>query len=148
MILEGTLRIKTFHRRPHVAICKKCEKPFSTTANNAQYCGESCRIEANKLRWREAHGIVVDPRHLPKGWRAPSGELHPLETEMVEWWIKGKRDEDIAELMGVPRHTVARRTQHLLDRMGWAIRASAVAAILSAKYEAQIAQLKAAGERN
>lgn len=75
--------------------------------------------------------------------KRPEKALHPVEEQMVQWWAAGKQDADIELLMGVSKGTASNRARRVLDRFGWATRASAVAAYLRSKHKAELVTLRA-----
>jgi DNA-binding CsgD family transcriptional regulator len=51
----------------------------------------------------------------------PLSALHPLslrEGEVLGWIVEGKRDAEIAAILGLSRRTVEKHVQHILAKLG------------------------------
>ena len=49
------------------------------------------------------------------------------ETEVLSWLAKGKTNRDIAEILGISRHTVSKHLEHLFEKLGVETRSAATA---------------------
>jgi DNA-binding CsgD family transcriptional regulator len=67
------------------------------------------------------------PQRPPKS--LPLSALHPLslrEGEVLEWIVEGKRDAEIAAILGLSTRTVEKHVQHILEKLGVETRTGAV----------------------
>lgn len=59
----------------------------------------------------------------------PLSALHPLslrEGEVLGWIVEGKRDAEIAAILGLSTRTVEKHVQHILEKLGVETRTGAV----------------------
>ncbi len=49
------------------------------------------------------------------------------ETEVLSWLAKGKTNRDIADILGISRHTVSKHLEHLFEKLGVETRSAATA---------------------
>jgi DNA-binding CsgD family transcriptional regulator len=83
--------------------------------------------------------IVVDHQHL-----AALG-LTPRECEVMQWLSEGKRDREIAIILGLSSRTVEKHIGHIFEKLGVETRTAATSecrysVALSARSEPVIAQ--------
>jgi DNA-binding CsgD family transcriptional regulator len=58
---------------------------------------------------------------------APAGPaLTPREGEVMQWLTSGKRDRDIAEILGISPRTVHKHLQRIYEKLGVETRTAAV----------------------
>lgn len=49
------------------------------------------------------------------------------ETEVLSWLARGKTNRDIADILGISRHTVSKHLEHLFEKLGVETRSAATA---------------------
>lgn len=59
--------------------------------------------------------------------RLAAAALTAREAEVLSWIAKGKTNRDIAEILGISRHTVSKHLEHLFEKLGVETRAAASA---------------------
>lgn len=74
-----------------------------------------------------------EPRQLLRGHRLELRELGltTREAEVLLWIAEGKRDGEIATILGVSRRTVNKHVEHILEKLGAETRTAAVARAVS-----------------
>ena len=72
-----------------------------------------------------AHPTTTGPRldHAP----GPSLCLSPREREVIHWLSEGKRDREIAVILGLSARTIEKHVCHILEKLGVETRTAAVA---------------------
>lgn len=79
------------------------------------------------------HHATVNPRHPQSGWSQPGGGaptaiLEPLsarQREVLHWICEGKRDREIAVILGISYRTVTVHVRAILNKLGVENRTSA-----------------------
>ncbi|MEF7613803.1 DNA-binding response regulator [Aquincola sp. MAHUQ-54] len=59
--------------------------------------------------------------------RVAAAALTAREAEVLSWLAKGKTNRDIAEILGISRHTVSKHLEHLFEKLGVETRSAATA---------------------
>ena len=73
------------------------------------------------MRADPAAMVTGDPR---ASWGVP--RLTPREREVLVWLSGGKRDRDIATILGISHRTVHKHLQRIYDKLGVETRTAAV----------------------
>ena len=60
-------------------------------------------------------------------------DLTAREREVLEWLSGGKRDRDIADLLGISHRTVHKHLQRIYEKLGVECRTAAVVRVFSAR---------------
>ena len=62
-----------------------------------------------------------------EGFQRPAGPgLTPREGEVLQWLTSGKRDRDIADILGISPRTVHKHLQRIYEKLGVETRTAAV----------------------
>lgn len=71
--------------------------------------------------------LLLDQRSGDAPDRLAAAALTAREAEVLSWLAKGKTNRDIAEILGISRHTVSKHLEHLFEKLGVETRAAASA---------------------
>lgn len=72
--------------------------------------------------------LLLEPAGVPAPPAAARlAALTAREAEVLSWLAKGKTNRDIAEILGISRHTVSKHLEHLFEKLGVETRAAASA---------------------
>lgn len=69
----------------------------------------------------------LEDRPPGQGPGAQVAALTRREAEVLSWLAKGKTNRDIAEILGISRHTVSKHLEHLFEKLGVETRSAATA---------------------
>jgi len=71
--------------------------------------------------------LLLEERASGQAPPAQVGALTRRETEVLSWLAKGKTNRDIADILGISRHTVSKHLEHLFEKLGVETRSAATA---------------------
>lgn len=71
--------------------------------------------------------LLLEERASGQAPPAHVGALTRRETEVLSWLAKGKTNRDIADILGISRHTVSKHLEHLFEKLGVETRSAATA---------------------
>ena len=71
--------------------------------------------------------LLLEERASGQAPPAQVGALTRRETEVLSWLAKGKTNRDIADILGISRHTVGKHLEHLFEKLGVETRSAATA---------------------
>ena len=71
--------------------------------------------------------LLLECRAAGRSPAAPLAALTPRETEVLSWLARGKTNRDIADILGISRHTVGKHLEHLFEKLGVETRSAATA---------------------
>ena len=71
--------------------------------------------------------LLLEERASGQAPPAQVGALTRRETEVLSWLARGKTNRDIADILGISRHTVSKHLEHLFEKLGVETRSAATA---------------------
>ena len=81
-----------------------------------------------RYRSRAAQRYLLEEE---QGWRDPPPELTPREHQLMDLWVQGLGDRDVADRLGVSYGTVRSHGRTLRKKLGASTRAEVVLKALS-----------------
>lgn len=88
--------------------------------------GGQLTVSTAALRPEETLLLLRESRAAPPPSGEPLATLSPREAEILGWISEGKRNSEIATILGISLRTVEKHVEHILDKLGAETRSAAI----------------------